>query len=76
MAYQAHVAIERIRFVVNQTEQIAGQSDQGLETRLQLLDALDRLESIQRRFQVGSSFSESGQPLNSRRDAGKPESLG
>jgi len=76
MAYQAHVAIERIRFVVNQTEQIAGQSDQGLETRLQLLDALDRLESIQRRFQVRSRFSESGQPLNSRRDAGKPESLG
>jgi len=76
MAYQARVAIEKIRFVIKQTEQIAGQSDQGQEIRLRFLDALDRLESIERRFQVRSRFSESGQQLNSRRDAGKPESLG
>jgi hypothetical protein len=76
MAYQARVAIEKTRFVIEQTEQFAGQSDQGQEIHFQLLDALDRLESIERRFQVRSRFSESGQQLKSRRDAGKPEWLG
>jgi hypothetical protein len=76
MVYQARVGIEKIRFVIKQTEQIAGQSDEGQEIRLQLLDAWDRPESIEGRFQVGSRSTDNSQQLNSRRDAGKPESLG
>lgn len=82
MAYQARVAIEKIRFAIKQTEQIAGHTDQAQEVGLQLLDALDRLESIDRRFQVRSRFSERGHQLNGTRasfgskcDSGEPESL-
>ena len=82
MAYQARVAIEKIRFATKQTEQFAGHADCAQEVGLQLLDVLDRLESIDRRFQVRSRFSErcerpnrNGIPLASKRDPGEPESL-
>ena len=52
MAYQARVAIEKIRFAVKQTEQ--GRPEQIREAGMQLLEALDRLESVERRFQQRS----------------------
>ncbi len=51
MAYQARIAIDRIRFAIKQTEQIARHSDQAREANLQLVDALDRLEVADRHFQ-------------------------
>lgn len=51
MAYQARIAIDRIRFAIKQTEQFARHSDQAREASLQLLDALDRLETADRHFQ-------------------------
>lgn len=52
MAYQARVAIDRIRFAIKHTEQFARQSDRSREVGLQLLDALDRLEALDRHFQA------------------------
>ena len=57
MAYQARVAIDRIRFAIKQTEQAGGRVDQVRETAMQLLDALNRLESVERRFQQRSRYS-------------------
>jgi hypothetical protein len=51
MAYQARIAIDRIRFAITQTEQSARHSDPVREASLQLVDALDRLESADRHFQ-------------------------
>jgi hypothetical protein len=57
MAYQTRVAIDRIRFAIKQTEQFAEHSVQVREVLFQLLDALDRLESVERRFQNRSKNS-------------------
>lgn len=54
MAYQARVAIDRIRFAIKHTEQFARQTDRSREVGLQLLDALDRLEALDRHFQARS----------------------
>jgi hypothetical protein len=55
MAYQVRVAIDRIRFVIKHTEQFGLRSaDQTHEAGLQLLDALERLETLDRRFQLRS----------------------
>jgi hypothetical protein len=51
LAYQVRVAMDRIRFAINHTEQFAPQIDQMQEAGLQLLDALERLESAERNFQ-------------------------
>ena len=51
LAYQARVAMDRIRFAIRQTEAFGSHSDQVREAGLQLLDALNRLESVDRRFQ-------------------------
>jgi hypothetical protein len=51
MAYQARVAADRIRFVVRQIDEPARHCDQLREASMQLLDALDRLEAAERRFQ-------------------------
>ena len=51
MAYQARVAIDRIRFAIKLTEQFAHNPQQLKEVGLHLLDGLDRLESAERRFQ-------------------------
>jgi hypothetical protein len=50
MAYQTRVAVERIRFAIRAMEQAHSVACLD-EAGLQLLDALDRLESIDRRFQ-------------------------
>jgi hypothetical protein len=54
MAYQARVAIDRIRFAIKHIEQFAPRTDSMREAGLQLLDALERLESADRRFQQRS----------------------
>ena len=43
LAYQARVAMDRIRFAIKHTEQFASQTDQMQEAGLQLLDALDKI---------------------------------
>jgi hypothetical protein len=54
MAYQARVAIDRIRFAIKHIEQFGPRSDQMRDAGLQLLDALQRLETVDRRFQERS----------------------
>src|ERR1017187_309950 len=54
MAYQARVAIDRIRFAVKHAEQFSKPCDQMREASMQLLEALDRLEYLDRRFQARS----------------------
>ena len=57
MAYQARVAIDRIKFAIKHTEQFARPCDTMREVGLELLDALDRLEALDRRFQVRSRMA-------------------
>jgi hypothetical protein len=54
LAYQARVAIDRIKFAISHTEQFCPRSNPLHEAGLQLLDALGRLESVERRFQQRS----------------------
>ena len=54
MAYQARVAIDRIKFAIKHAEQFANPCDPMREVGLQLLDALERLEALDRRFQSRS----------------------
>ena len=58
MAYQARVAIDRIRFAIKHTEQFARPCLHLRDANLQLLDALDRLDSLDRRFQVRSRIAD------------------
>jgi len=51
LAYQARVAIDRIRFAILHIERFPPHTDHMREAGLQLLDALDRLEAAERRFQ-------------------------
>jgi hypothetical protein len=67
MAYQARVAIERIRFAIKHIEHFASPCPHLREANLQLLDALDRLETADRRFQIRSM---------SRRNGAEPETEG
>ena len=50
LAYQARIAIDRIRFAIKQTEQANGRAEFVGEAAMQLLDALERLDSVERRF--------------------------
>ena len=54
MAYQARVVIDRIKFAIKHTEQFSKPCIHVREAGLQLLDALERLESLDRRFQIRS----------------------
>jgi hypothetical protein len=51
MAYQVRVAMDRIRFAIRITEMSNQRSAEKAETLTQLADALDRLDSAERRFQ-------------------------
>jgi hypothetical protein len=74
MAYQARVAIDRIRFAISQNEKSASSCDQVREANLQLLDALNRLEWVERKFQIrcarsaqfssGASYERKRMPSN------------
>lgn len=57
MAYQSRVAIDRIKFAIKNTEQYGPRTDQIREAALQLLDALQRLETVDRRFQERSRIA-------------------
>lgn len=57
MAYQARIVIDRIKFAIKHTEQFARPCDTMREVGVQLLDALDRLEAVDRQFQVRSRRS-------------------
>jgi hypothetical protein len=52
LAYQARIAVDRIRFAIKHVERFGTSNDQLFEANLQLLDALDRLETTERRFQT------------------------
>ena len=54
MAYQARVVMDRIRFAIKHAEQFGPKTEPMREAGLQLLDALERLETIDRRFQKRS----------------------
>jgi len=57
MAYQARIAIDRIKFAIKHAEQFARPCDAVREVGLELLDALERLESLDRRFQIRSRIA-------------------
>ncbi|MGA2725470.1 MAG: hypothetical protein ABSG79_24055 [Bryobacteraceae bacterium] len=57
MAYQARVAIDRIKFAIRHAEQFAKPCEAMREVGMQLLDALQRLESLDRRFQARSRIA-------------------
>jgi len=57
MAYQSRVVIDRIRFAIKHTEQFSKPCIHMREASLQLLDALERLESLDRRFQTRSRLA-------------------
>ena len=67
MAYQARVAIDRIRFAIKHTEQFAPNTDPIREAGLQLLDALQRLETVDRRFQQRSRSCDGARTAKSER---------
>jgi hypothetical protein len=57
MAYQARVAIDRIKFAIKHVEQFSAPCVHMRDAGLQLLDALERLESLDRRFQIRSGVA-------------------
>ena len=67
MAYQARVAIDRIRFAIKHTEQFGPRTEQMREAGVQLLDALQRLETVDRRFQQRSRFCDRARTVKSER---------
>ena len=67
MAYQARVAIDRIKFAIKYAEQFAEPRDRMREASLQLLEALHQLESIERRFQERSRIKGGSQSAGQRR---------
>ena len=73
MAYQARVAIDRIRFAIRHTEQFCPRCDQVRDAGLQLLDALERLETVDRRFQTRSRISRGPRHTEAEHAAGNGE---
>ncbi len=74
MAYQARVAIDRIKFAIRHAEQFAKPCEAIREAGMQLLDALQRLEAVDRQFQTRSRIVRSlkdGNWRGARADAGK-----
>jgi hypothetical protein len=67
MAYQVRVAMDRIRFAIKHTEQFGPHTDQIRETGIQLLEALQRLEVVDRRFQARSGAGSGSQCANDER---------
>jgi hypothetical protein len=60
MAYQARVAMDRIKFAIKHAEQFSKPCIHMRDASLQLLDALERLESLDRRFQIRSKIAVDG----------------
>ena len=57
MAYQARVVIDRIKFAIRHAEQFGKPCEAMREAGMQLLDALQRLETLDRRFQARSGLA-------------------
>jgi hypothetical protein len=57
MAYHARIAIDRIRFAIKLSEPSWQHANQTHEAGLQLLEALDRLEAVDRCFQDRSRIA-------------------
>ena len=64
MAYQARVAMDRIKFAIKHTEEFGPRTEQMREAGLQLLDALQRLERVDRRFQKRSQITRDPETCN------------
>lgn len=60
MAYQARVVIDRIRSAIKHAEQFSKPCDEMRQATLDLLEALERLEHIERRFQPRSLIRRNG----------------
>jgi hypothetical protein len=60
MAYQGRVAMDRIKFAIKHAEQFSKPCIHMRDASLQLLDALERLESLDRRFQIRSRIATDG----------------
>jgi len=79
MAYQARTAIDRIKFAIKHTEQFGTRTEQMFEASLQLLDAVERLETLDRRFQersrLGSRSSQTRTDRNKRTENGRRMNL-
>lgn len=78
MAYQVRVAMDKIRFAIKHIEQFGPHTDQMWEAGIQLLEALQRLEVVDRRFLARSRAGSGAQcandekarrPVNGRRKA-------
>ncbi len=54
MAYHSRIAIDRIRFAIKHSELFVQRTEASYEAGMQLLDALQRLERVDRRFQERS----------------------
>jgi hypothetical protein len=70
MAYQARVAIDRIKFAIRHTEQFARPCDTMREASLQLLDALERWKRSTAAFKCGLEW-----PLPPERKGGGGEGM-
>lgn len=70
MAYHARIACDRIRFAIKHAEQFEPHTDQMREASVQLLDALQRLETVDRRFQARSRVGAGDQRLSAERGPG------
>ncbi len=57
MAYQARIAVDRIKFAIRHADQFSNTCDATKNIGIQLLDALQRLESLDRRFQARCRIS-------------------
>ena len=66
MAYQVRIAIDRIKFAIKHADQFGKPCDAMREAGMQLLDALQRLESLDRRFQARSGIAAPRMNGNSR----------
>ena len=62
VAYQSRVVMDRIRFAIRVTDQSPPKPDQLREAGIQLLDALDLLDRIDRGFQT--RLKQTGRFLN------------
>ena len=54
MAYQTRIAIDRIKFAIKHAEEFSKPCGQMSDASMHLLEALERLESLDRRFQLRS----------------------
>jgi len=60
MAYQVRIAIDRIKFAIKHAEQFSKPCSERREASEQLLEALQRLGNLDRRFQARSLVHRNG----------------